>query len=415
MQEQEVDPLGWRISDSVVRGEIDSRERDRVTGRIWLLDREFPIEITLRGNPMRDIAGCLLVFENPDPMPEDNEGLSPVQMGVPGIITASRKERVLDVITPETGAPELEAVQKIGNAIWIEWFSNANGRVVIHATDFLYTISDYAWRMKPEEEQNQITNSEKAHQQWKEVVASENGEFDDDPDDFEDSGWYMDEFEWERQFQESDALSSRYMLLMETYLNHPNRENIIAHEMGWNSSDLPDEDGEDEDGNPFDWIDEDDDESEWDDFDFDDTMTPIPETEGIDWIRTEDGRIRHPLSQRATDVVQSIWRVSKDLATGPEDPGSDLQAMLFHAQTLNAKLSGALDSLAYDDAPDGGFVVACLKRALQSFALTIKALGSVAQQNLLPSSRVSAFRDELFFIRQEILRLMHHYRHISDI
>ncbi|MFU8780335.1 MAG: hypothetical protein ACNA71_04840, partial [Kiritimatiellia bacterium] len=75
--------MGWRLGDSIVRGEIDNRERDRTIGRIWLLDREFPLEITLRGNTMRDISGCLIEFENPNPMPEDNEGLSPVQMGVP--------------------------------------------------------------------------------------------------------------------------------------------------------------------------------------------------------------------------------------------------------------------------------------------------------------------------------------------
>jgi hypothetical protein len=90
---------------------------------------------------------------------------------------------------------------------------------------------------------------------------------------------------------------------------------------------------------------------------------------------------------------------------------SDIQAMLFHAQTFSAKIAGALDSLAYDHDPDGGFIVACLKRSLRSFDLTMKSIGSVAKHNIIPAKRISIFRDELFAIRQDILRLMQHYRH----
>ena len=411
MHDEEVDPLGWRLADSIIRGEIDSRERDRVIGRIWLIDRKFPIELTLRGNPMRDIAGCLMEFENPNPMPEDNEGLSPIQMGVPGIITASRKVRVLDLTASGKTAQTdgLASITKLGNAIWIEWFSNANGRVVIHATDFHITISDFAWRMTPAQEQYQRQNSEKAHLQWREIVASENSEFEEDffDDADEDDNWYMDEFEWERQFQESDAVSRRYMLLMETYLNDPDRDKRIAHEMGWTGgeSDSFEED--------LDWEDEG---IDWEEtLELASSLAPNPDTEGVDWIKTADGRIRHPLSQRATDVVQIMWRRCKehDLATDEQSP--DIQSMLFHAQTLSAKLAGALDSLAYHDQPDGGFIVACLKRALQSFVLTMKSLGSVAQHNLLPPVYISTCKDDLFAIRQEILRLMQHYRHINDV
>jgi len=39
--------MGWQLGCSVVRGEIDARTRDRVTGRIWLLDRQFPIVYVL--------------------------------------------------------------------------------------------------------------------------------------------------------------------------------------------------------------------------------------------------------------------------------------------------------------------------------------------------------------------------------
>ncbi len=407
---QEIDPLGWRLSDSVVRGEIDNRERDRVTGRIWLLDRQFPIELTLRGNLLRDIAGCLVRFENPNPMPEDNEGFSPVQMGVTGMITASRKVRILDIATDELSSPAAgtgtaQDVKRVGNAVTIEWFSNANGRVTIQSTEFRLSLSDFSWRMTPEEEQRQIESNHQAYERWKDIVAEENDELDDeDFDDFEDDddGWYMDEFEWERQFQESDAVTQRYMLLMETFLDHPDREQIIAHEMGWDWAD-----GE--------WEAMMEAEEIWDDLDWEEeppALEPNPATEGRDWVYAPDGKVRHPLSLRATDLARSIWRTCKELERAPRNAESEQQSLVFHAQTLSAKLTGALDSLAYDSQPDGGFIVACLKRALKAFESSAKSLGALAQQDALPPQTIQSFRDELLQIRQEILRLMQYYRQL---
>jgi len=86
--------------------------------------------------------------------------------------------------------------------------------------------------------------------------------------------------------------------------------------------------------------------------------------------------------------------------------------MLFQAHTLSAKLAGALDSLAYDDDPDCGFVIACLKRSLQYFDNAIRATAVVAEKNLVATRRISVFRDSLFEIRQEIIRLMTHYRQL---
>jgi len=42
--------MAWRIDEQVIRGEIDNRTKGRVTGRIWLIGREEPLEIDLIGN-----------------------------------------------------------------------------------------------------------------------------------------------------------------------------------------------------------------------------------------------------------------------------------------------------------------------------------------------------------------------------
>lgn len=412
----EIDPMGWQLGRSVVRGEIDSRTRDQVTGRIWLLDRQFPIELTLKGNPLRDLAGCLLAFENPTPEPEENEGLSPIQMGKTGDITASQKTRIFDLSPQQVrelrqrGEP---VACRVGNLLSIEWYSNANGRVTVESTDFHIRISSFSWRMSVEEEKEQRRRNHEVFEQWSAIVAYESDADDGmDMDDFEDPrDWDMDEFGWEKQLQESDAMTNRYMELLEAYLDHPEREQIIAHEMGWDGLDgMMDTDADEDEDFVFDtgsFFDGDEDQDYV-------PLEPLAHTEGRDWIRCRDGKIRHPLSDRAATLAMRMWRACKEsgLAKNAGDADADIQTMLFNTQTISVKLAGALDSLAYEEDPDGGFIVACLKRALSHFSQAINSINIVSQTDSLPGAVLQGFRDEIFAIRQEVLSLMQHYRQI---
>src|SRR5260370_31731072 len=42
-----------------------------------------------------------------------------------------------------------------------------------------------------------------------------------------------DEYDWERFLQQQDRKTERYMELLERYIDDPNRDQIIAREMGW--------------------------------------------------------------------------------------------------------------------------------------------------------------------------------------
>ena len=71
----------------------------------------------------------------------------------------------------------------------------------------------------------------------------------DKDDDFQpEEVW--DEYVWERFLQEQDRNTEKYFRLLETYMDHPNRDEIIAEEMGWSiyeaSVDDEDEDEEQE-------------------------------------------------------------------------------------------------------------------------------------------------------------------------
>src|SRR4051812_7221247 len=50
-----------------------------------------------------------------------------------------------------------------------------------------------------------------------------------------------DEYDWERFLQQQDRKTEKYMDLLERYIDDPNRDQIIAREMGWNH--LLDKDG----------------------------------------------------------------------------------------------------------------------------------------------------------------------------
>src|SRR5438105_6750374 len=135
--------MALRIHDSVVRGEIDNREKGRVRGRIWLHGVTEPVLLDLSGNACPDLAGTLLSFQNPGKTFALRNDLTPVQRGSAGDLTASRKVRVFDV--PMEQVPRmLEKGEKppehMANCLYLEWYSEANGRIVIETVDYQVQI-----------------------------------------------------------------------------------------------------------------------------------------------------------------------------------------------------------------------------------------------------------------------------------
>ena len=149
--------MAFRIHDSVVRGEIDNRVKGIVCGRIWVEGRAEPVTLELKGNAWPDLAGCLLTFTNPQrrsPHPH-LDSLDHIQRGTIGDLTASRKVRVFDVPLEEALKMirrKAKPPEHMANSLYLEWFSEANGRVVIESADYELTISAPEWRMTPEKE-----------------------------------------------------------------------------------------------------------------------------------------------------------------------------------------------------------------------------------------------------------------------
>jgi hypothetical protein len=395
--------MAFRIHDSVVRGEIDNRVKGIVRGKIWLHGRNEPLVLELRGNAWPDLAGCLLTFENMKPQPSrgDIEGLATLQQGNIGDLTASRKVRVWDVPFEEA-EKMLRRKQKppehMANSLYLEWFSDANGRVVIESVDCALTISAPGWRLSAEDEQQRAMD---AAQGMKDFLSRLTGAIEPHRDSQKDpDAW--DEHDYEKFFKESDARTQKYEELLEKYGHSEEAQEKIDEEMGW-AEELTEEEAEQQQK----WVEEINAACE------EAASEPDPEPdahrEGIDWIRTESGDVAHPLQHRAYQVSLKFLQTAK--SPGAEVTDEDLQELIFAFHMIAAKLAGALGPIARGTGlPQPAFTVAYLKRALDRLHQAQAGLEAVALRKILPDQLVAEARTELFEIRQGILDLMDRYR-----
>jgi hypothetical protein len=142
----------------VVRGVLDNRAPGLVTGKLWLAGRGAPVQLKLRGNAWRDLAGCLLSFEHVHPESLQPTSLGVIQDGVVGDLTASRKCKMPTI--PMDAVKDYYARRepipfKWANVLYLEWFSERNGRVVLETGDCTLHISEHSWTMTAEEEAEQ--------------------------------------------------------------------------------------------------------------------------------------------------------------------------------------------------------------------------------------------------------------------
>ena len=395
--------MAWRIHDSVVRGEIDNRVKGIVRGTLWLDGVAEPVQLELAGNACPDLAGCLLQFANPAktyPM-RKQPAFAPVQRGRIGNLSASQKVRVFTV--PDDVAFAMidrgeKPPERLANALYLEWFSDGNGRVVLESTEFQLTISAPEWRLTAAEEQQRAQDAEAGWEgfskQLSEAVEKQKrGQKDPEAE------W--DEHDYERMLRESDARTDKYMELQEKYGDSDEAEEKIAREMGWLEELTPEEAEEQrlriEEINRAC-------EAALNEPD------PEPHREGIDWMRDADGRIHHPLQHRCKESAMKFRRQTDEL--GLREAGDDdFRQLMGEWIITGAKLADALGGVADGTRPaDASFTVAYLKRALDHLHQAQAGLEAVAPKQVLPAAVVAEVRAELFAIREGILKLMDDFR-----
>jgi hypothetical protein len=400
--------MAWRIHESVIRGELDNRVKGFVHGKLWLAGMDEPVVLKLKGNCHPDLAGCRLEFKNPlAPVPLRKDAkMALEQAGTAGDITASRKVRVFDIPLEEAMAM-LRRGEKppehMANCLYLEWFSAFNGRVVVESAEYHLTVSAPEWRLTPQEDQDRARQAAEGMddfmRQLTEAIEKHERAHPSHEEDW-------DEHDYEKFLKECDARTDKYMELLEKYGESDEAEEKIAKEMGWDTDDGDTgESGDKEDA-----------------FDVEEMNRiceealnepepePDPSREGIDWVRTEDGDLKHPLQHRCHEAAMKFWDACDEL--GLEDAqDEDLAQVISEFQITGAKLAGALNGIATGrNYTDAAFTVAYLKRALDHLHKAQAGLEAVAPKKLLPAQFTAATRRDLFDIREGILKLMDEFR-----
>jgi hypothetical protein len=397
--------MAFRIHDSVVRGEIDNRVNGIVRGKIWVEGRAEPVMLELEGNAWPDLAGCLLMFTNPQKrIPHPHlDSLHPIQRGRIGDLTASRKVRVFDVPLQEaldTIRRKEKPPEHMANSLYLEWFSEANGRVVIESADYELSISAPEWRMTPEQDAERARQAAAGMADFMGKLTAAIEQHQRGQKDPEEE-W--DEHDYEKFLKESDARTDKYMELLDKYGDSDEAEAKIAQEMGWHRTE--DEDEEEDERMSIEEIN-----AICEAAANEPPPEPAPHREGIDWIRTERGDLCHPLQYRCSESAIKFWRQADELGLD-KSADKDLDQFIFEFQSASAKLAGALNSIARGEGfADAAFTVARLKRALDHLHKSQAGLEAVAPKQLLRETMIAEARKELFEIREGILRLMDEFR-----
>lgn len=200
-----------------------------------------------------------------------------------------------------------------------------------------------------------------------------------------DRAW--DEYDWERFLQQQDQKTEKYMELLEKYLDHPQRDQIIAREMGWTQL-----------VNGEDWSEEVDallDEENGGSFGHED------ETAAANADNFED----HSLYRAAFALTVWIDQLFDQTPSLQNEPAA--VKLATHSALASAKLAAALSD---DDVDELGMTIAYLKRALKAITTSMEAAAQLLSERLISPRQHAVVKQRLFQVRDGIISLMGEYR-----
>jgi hypothetical protein len=252
-----------------------------------------------------------------------------------------------------------------------------------------------------------------------------------------------DEYRWERYLREHDARTDQYIQLLEDHLEDPNREEIIAQEMGWyhlleSHSSL---DGQARASLFFEEIEQlleaqdDDDEDEQDyleemssapppfgdsdqflgmsplfgsddedaDFSAEDYFADDDDAEDLE--DDDDEFSTHPLCDLAATYQAWLERMFMEEPELMRNPRAIRLAA--YSAVCCAKLSAALNG---DELDDLGMTIAYLKRGLKAINTALAAYFELRRERILPRKRLADLYVRIFKIRDGIIEVTGYYR-----
>jgi len=204
--------------------------------------------------------------------------------------------------------------------------------------------------------------------------------------DREESERMWDEYDWERFLQQQDHKTEKYMQLLEQYLDDPQRDQIIAREMGWTQ--LLDAN---------DWSTE-----------VDALLDEKPAEESdsdADQAAAFDTFEDHSLYRSAFALTIWIDQLFDEDPSLQNEPAA--VKLATHSALASAKLAAALSD---NDVDEIGMTIAYLKRALKAITISMDAAAQLLSEKLITAPQHSVLQQRLFQVRDGIITLMGEYR-----
>jgi hypothetical protein len=196
-----------------------------------------------------------------------------------------------------------------------------------------------------------------------------------------------DEYDWERFLQQQDHKTEKYMELLEKYLDDPQRDQIIAREMGWTQL----LDSKDWSAEVDALLDEEADDDEV--YDVEQSAT------------TADTFEDHSLYRAAFGLTIWIDRLFDQDSSLQNEPAA--VKLATHSALASAKLAAALSDDGVDEI---GMTIAYLKRALKAITMSMDAATQLLAEKLITVEQHGVLQQCLFQVRDGIITLMGEYR-----
>jgi hypothetical protein len=190
--------MAWRPTEWVLEGELDNTTPGWTTGWVKIEGIEEPLRLKLAGNCHPDLAGWKFKIVRTDPIPDWAEPLSHPesiatdQSGNVGDVTADQMIKHFECSPKEfvekhyAGDPPSTTWRK---ALYLEWFSIKNGRIVIQSTrlaverqgERAFELTEEEWAEQARHNSEEMTHF--MHQLGDAIESQPQDESDDDSDD----------------------------------------------------------------------------------------------------------------------------------------------------------------------------------------------------------------------------------------
>src|SRR5438046_9758119 len=197
-----------------------------------------------------------------------------------------------------------------------------------------------------------------------------------------------DEYDCERFLREQDQKAEKYMQWLEKYLDDPERDEIIAREMGWTQL-----------------------------LDAKDWSAEIDALLGEELAGEDDPGLDAAAKSDETFEEHDLYRAAFALTIWIDqlfDQNASLQnepaavKLATHAALASAKLAAALSG---DNLDEIGMTIAYLTRALKAITISMEAAAQLrTPERKITPSQYAALQHRLFRVRDGIITLMGEYR-----